>query len=92
MLWPDPGLIARVPGSIWEIADRHLSEATERIACQERFAARLTPDSTGRELAEGLLATMRRSFALMQACRTRILHAMGEDDPGPGGSTFFFFF
>jgi hypothetical protein len=63
------------------IADRHLSEAADRLAFQEESVSRLPPGTRGRAVADELLTTMRKSFALMRAHREIVLRELGEDDP-----------
>jgi hypothetical protein len=63
------------------LADRHIAEAVDRLASQEEAVARLLPGTVARATAEGLLATMRQSFALMLAHRAMILRELSDADP-----------
>jgi hypothetical protein len=62
------------------LADRHIAEAVDRLASQEEAVARLLPGTVDRATAEGLLATMRQSFALMLAHRATILRELSDAD------------
>ena len=69
------------------VADRHLIEAEERLRRVEAMVlARLARDARHRDLAEELLATLRRSREVMLAHR-KVLGELAEvADPGADGS------
>jgi hypothetical protein len=65
-------------------AELHLAQAVDRLARQEELAAGLPVGTAGRDAADDLLATMRRTLALMVAHRATILRELGGAAPLPG--------
>jgi poly-gamma-glutamate capsule biosynthesis protein CapA/YwtB (metallophosphatase superfamily) len=65
-------------------AELHLAQAVDRLARQEELAARVPRGSPHAAIAGELLATMRRTLALMVAHRATILRELGGAAPLPG--------
>ena len=64
------------------LAELHLAQAVDRLALQEEAATRFARGSAGRDVADDLLATFRRTLDLMAAHRAMILRELGEDGTG----------
>jgi hypothetical protein len=64
------------------IADRHLAGAADHLALLEEAVARRPLDTRGRDMAEALLATMRRSFTVMLTHRATVLRKLDGEGPG----------
>jgi hypothetical protein len=76
--WPD----RRSAEAHLAIADRHLAEAADHLALFEEAVARRPLDTRGRDMAEALLATMRRSFTVMLTHRATVLRKLDGEGPG----------
>src|SRR5690349_17121737 len=63
----------------FEIAEWHVATAVDRIAFQESVVAQLPEHSRGREVAEELLATTRRSLDLMLVHRETVRRELEGD-------------
>ena len=80
--WPD----RRSAEAHLAIADRHLAEAADHLALFEEAVARRPLDTRSRDMAEALLATMRRSFTVMLTHRATVLRKLDGEVRDPSAA------